>query len=47
VYLPANFLYHGLAAFTTDVITVEHTIRIRIVVVIGLRKTNKIFTVAL
>lgn len=34
VHLPENFLYAGFIAFTMLVITVLHTIRIRIVVVI-------------
>lgn len=29
-YFPANFLYAGFATFTMLVITVEHTIRIKI-----------------
>ena len=29
-YLPANFLYAGFATFTILVITVEHTIRVKI-----------------
>lgn len=36
VYFPENFLNAGFKQFTTDVITVEHTSKIRIVLVIGI-----------
>ena len=41
VYLPANFLYAGLAQFTIEVITVLHTIEIKIKFVIVLYNIKK------
>ena len=42
VYFPVSFLKAGLAAFTMLVITVEHTIKIRIVFVMVLKNGVKI-----
>jgi hypothetical protein len=42
VYLPENFLNAGFIALTTDVITVEHTSKIKIAVVIVINNGGKI-----
>lgn len=42
MYLPENFLNAGFMQFTIDVITVEHTSRIKIVLVIVIKNEGKI-----
>lgn len=42
MYLPENFLNAGFKQFTTDVITVEHTSKIKIVFVIVINNGGKI-----